>query len=143
MKIEKIIVHHSGTDSKTTTHESIERAHKAKNKIAIGYHGTINHEGLFKKGREEHIQGAHCRHGGWNRKSLGYCIIGNFENEQPTQAALHTAIHYFARKCMQYNLRAKDVISHSETGAATLCAGKNLDMNLLRKKIAELLNFTI
>ena len=49
----------------------------------IGYHYLIEPDGKIKVGRVESQHGAHCI--GCNHNSLGICLTGNFDIENPTK----------------------------------------------------------
>jgi hypothetical protein len=143
MKIEKLILHHSASPMLTTTHEDVVRWHLERGFKEIGYHGTIDYNGLFVAGRNELKHGAHNLHGGWNRKSLGYCILGNFEHEFLTEQAIETTSKILARRVLIHKLSVLDIIGHNDTGASTLCPGKNFPLKEIRKRVSSLLNFTL
>jgi len=92
-KPECIILHHSLTkDSGTVSWDAIRRYHKAKGWRDIGYHYGIELVGgeykIFK-GRPEHQEGAHTKEQGMNRKSIGICLVGNFDWGEPCDAQLN------------------------------------------------------
>lgn len=90
-----ITVHHSafGSASNTAsaalgTVNSIQREHmNGKGYGDIGYHFLIDRTGRVIEGRELRWQGAHAG-GANNRGNVGICLIGNFEVEKPTRAAI-------------------------------------------------------
>ena len=130
-----IVIHHSASPAERTTFKDIEDWHKAGGKKMIGYHGMVDITGKPFIGRPLNKQGAHCRFGGFNSKSLGYCIFGNFEKEEPSNAAWFTAHSTVANWCRTEGIPVKNVIGHKETGAATLCPGKNFNIELFRKAV--------
>src|SRR3989344_7696117 len=62
----------------------------------IGYHFLIGNGKLFTKngkiykGRKEFLVGAHVY--GFNKNSLGICLIGNFDYEYPTKKQIRSLI---------------------------------------------------
>lgn len=136
---EYIIIHHSAT--KQGDAETFRRAHKAKGWRDIGYHyvignGTYSGDGEVETGRTEAEDGAHCSADGMNRKSIGICLVGNFDIDKPTPAQME-ALERQCRDIMaRYKIPASKVLGHGEVkGAATNCPGKNFDMAAFRKRL--------
>jgi len=68
---------------------SIDKYHRKKGLLKIGYHFVITEEGVVQKGRELEMAGAHTR--GFNDCSIGIGLCGSPPN--PTQlGALQTLI---------------------------------------------------
>jgi len=134
---EYIIIHHSAT--KQGDAETFRRAHKAKGWRDIGYHYVINNgtyqpDGLIETGRSEAEDGAHCNSDGMNRKSIGICLVGNFDIDKPTIAQME-ALERLCRDIMaRYKIPVSKVLGHGEV-AATNCPGKNFDMAAFRKRL--------
>ena len=92
-----IVVHCSATpESQDITAETIRRWHLAKGWRDIGYHYVIRRNGKLEIGRPLAEAGAHVK--GYNRKSIGICLVGgraadsnkgenNFTREQLSQLA--------------------------------------------------------
>jgi N-acetylmuramoyl-L-alanine amidase len=137
---EYIIIHHSGTkegDAETFRKNHIE----VRGWRDIGYHYVINNgtyqpDGLIETGRTEAEDGAHCSADGMNRKSIGICLVGNFDIDKPTPAQMEA----LERLCMdiieRHKIPVSRVLGHGEVkGAATNCPGKNFDMVEFRKRL--------
>lgn len=76
--IKEIIIHCSATHEGKEFHASdIDRWHKQKGWIEIGYNYVITLDGKVEKGRPEGAVGAHTV--GHNRDSIGICYIGGLE----------------------------------------------------------------
>ena len=73
-KINKIIIHCSGSDKDKTTLEDIRRWHVNRGWSDIGYHYVIEGDGMVRKGRPIEEVGAHCY--GHNKDSIGVCLCG-------------------------------------------------------------------
>jgi N-acetylmuramoyl-L-alanine amidase len=82
MRVNKLVVHHSASLRATTTRDMIEEWHLQRGFKSIGYHKVIEADGAIKDGRSEEKMGAHAL--GANANSLGVCVVGNFEHEEPT-----------------------------------------------------------
>jgi hypothetical protein len=85
-----IIVHHSASPL-TTKVGDIDRWHKSRwpgfisrRGFHVGYHYVVEADGMVIQTREHDEVGAHCI--GQNSRSIGICIVGNFNNYEPTVA---------------------------------------------------------
>jgi N-acetylmuramoyl-L-alanine amidase len=138
---EYIIIHHSATTQGDA--ETFRRAHMAKGWRDIGYHyvignGTYSGDGEVETGRPENESGAHCSADGMNFKSIGICLVGNFDIDKPTPAQKES-LEKLCRDIMErHKIPVLKVLGHGEVkGAATNCPGKNFDMNAFRKRLEE------
>lgn len=138
-KPEYIIIHHSATQQGDA--ETFRRAHKAKGWRDIGYHyvignGTYSGDGEVETGRPENESGAHCSADGMNFKSIGICLVGNFDIDKPTPAQME-ALEKLCRDIMaQYKIPVSKVLGHGEVkGAATNCPGRHFNMAEFRKRL--------
>jgi N-acetylmuramoyl-L-alanine amidase len=134
---EYIIIHHSATAQGDA--ETFRRAHKAKGWRDIGYHyvignGTYSGDGEVETGRPENESGAHCSADGMNFKSIGICLVGNFDIDKPSIAQME-ALEILCRDIMaRYKIPVSKVLGHGEVDA-TNCPGKNFDMAAFRKRL--------
>lgn len=119
--ISTIIIHHSASPAETTTTELILEWHLARKFHTYGYHWMIDQKGTLFEGRSEDERGAHCD--GHNTGSIGICLFGNFENEEPTHEALCTLEDLIGRLQRNYNIV---YIKGHKDFEATFCPGKNL-----------------
>lgn len=126
--VNEIIVHHSATSEGTV--ESFHRFHVYNNGwYGIGYHYVIYKDGSVHAGRPLTVVGAHTS--GHNQNSIGVCLVGNFESEQPTAAqykALAELISYLEAQLG----RSLNVTRHSDYNQ-TACPGKNYDFTEVEK----------
>lgn len=123
---DKIILHHSdieGTDDINAI--DIHHMHQENGWSGIGYHMYIHKSGLIETGRPLDYEGAHTYR--YNDSSVGICLAGNFEDEQPTQAQLTSASKLIAVLCKIYNLTPNEdtVFAHRDFNQ-TACPGENL-----------------
>jgi len=91
----------------------------------IGYHFVIDPFGHVFQGRELVWQGAHAK-GDNNIQNIGVCLIGNFENEKPTTAALDALHKMLDTLRKQYKIPRTSVIGHCDL-KNTECPGKYLE----------------
>lgn len=75
-EIKKVIVHCAATpEGRDVKTEEIKRWHTEERGWSdIGYHWVVELDGAVCEGRNESINGAHCR--GHNSDSLGICYVG-------------------------------------------------------------------
>ncbi len=131
MKVQKLVIHHSASNRATTKKADIARWHKERGFSQIGYHKIIEGNGAIVNGRSENIQGAHAK--GANQGSLGVCVVGNFENEIPTQAQINGLISVLTTWCNAHSLNSKNIYGHFNVpggSTTTSCPGKNLKSKL-------------
>ena len=127
MKPEYLIIHHSATARDTTTFEAVKAGHIKKGWGDIGYHFFITADGVLHEGRGQDQIGAHCIADRMNYRSLGICLAGNFETEQPAKKQVETLKGIVGQLKEIWKIPAENILGHSEVkGAATACPGKNL-----------------
>ena len=68
--------------------------------------------GKIYAGRSEDFEGAHAL--GYNRNSLGICLIGNFDKIVPSEKQFETLFSLLEEKIKQYNVSIKNVRGHNE-----------------------------
>lgn len=104
-----------------------------------GYHfiicnGVISSNGKIFKARSTDYVGAHSY--GYNRRSLGICLIGNFDRCSPTFRQYRSLIKLINLLKNEFGISAENVLGHNETvGCLKTCPGKNLSMERIRKLI--------
>jgi N-acetylmuramoyl-L-alanine amidase len=77
-RVRFIVVHCSATppDAKVDA-RTIDRWHRQKGWLMIGYHHVILRDGTVEQGRKPDQPGAHAE--GFNNKSIGICLVGGVE----------------------------------------------------------------
>lgn len=172
--IRYIVIHHSATkDGIVPDWEAIKRYHtsyKFENRAIsedlareltrqgkrldppwsdIGYHAGIeNIEGKYivRLGRPLDTFGSHARDGDFNSRSLGICVVGNFDGENPPAEQWWTAaavVHYLRRFC---RVPIEFVIGHREAQEVAgvqpkgrkSCPGKAFDMHKFRMDLHKI-----
>lgn len=96
--ISEIVVHHSITPRDQTLAKSIAsfdynhsvRLHPEKNKLGyhVAYHYVIGGKGDWKQTRAEDEIGFHASNLTVNKRSIGICLVGNFDVESPSPSQL-------------------------------------------------------
>jgi N-acetylmuramoyl-L-alanine amidase len=101
----------------------MDRWHLDRGFLAIGYHFVISPTGRIFRGRPVDRMGAHVK--GHNRGTVGICLMGDFEHERPTIAAL--AALSAVRMRLVPGATGLPLVGHREhSGQATLCPGRFL-----------------
>lgn len=81
-----IVVHHTASNPHATV-EDIRRWHVVEREsegfLWVGYHFVIYQSGEIIQTRPINKRGGHCDTGGYNERSIGVCLVGNFENMNP------------------------------------------------------------
>jgi len=106
----KIIIHCSAT--KNFMHvpaKTIKKWHMDKGWSDIGYHIVIQPDGEVELGRPLNVIGAHTR--GFNRDSIGICMVGN---DRFSKAAFRALREYIYGLQMTYDIPYHKVFCHYE-----------------------------
>lgn len=124
-----IVVHHSATQTCQTVLsckklvKSIQNYHMIDNNWEdIGYNFLIGGDGSIYEGRGWGIHGAHLIP--YNARSLGICLLGNFEDEEPPNIQIEALkqLIYCAENTEKVT-NDYHLIGHLQ-GSPTLCPGK-------------------
>lgn len=137
-EIRKIVVHHTGSRAlgKLDNRTLIKIRHLLRGYEDIGYHYLIGTDGKVYEGRNEQFNGAHAY--GHNSDSIGISLIGNFERGFLKDEQEIGAIKFLSDRCRYYQLKPNEIYGHRELdNADTVCPGRNVDMDLLRRKVLE------
>lgn len=118
-----ILVHHTAGNSNSNAMR-IHATHLNNGWWGIGYHFIIMANGTIERGRPFHAEGSH--EPSLNKVSVGIVLTGNFEKYKPFIAQ---------KQSLSWLISAiKVAYPHCKVGGhkdfrATLCPGKNLDLN--------------
>lgn len=142
MNVQRIIIHHSLTkDGQVVDWKAIRKYHIEHNKWTdIGYHWgveLVDDKYIIQKGRSESIPGGHCL--GQNDKSIGICVVGNYDLEEPPGAALDLLARLCADICKRYKLTSEDIFTHNRFASYKTCPGKRFPMDKLKAKVKSLM----
>jgi len=135
-KPEYLIIHHSGgtdrnpmADTSEHTARGMELWHLGKGWDGLGYHYVIHKDGEVWAGRPEHYHGAHAR--GYNKKSIGICLSGNFDATLPTKAQETALRGLLMGLSAKYDIPLKKIIPHRNVANKT-CYGNKLSESWAR-----------
>lgn len=150
-----IVVHHSASPAATV--QSMDNYHRDVRgwPNGLGYHFVIGNGVNTTDGRiyvgsrwKRQISGAHCRsksgryfgawrHSGYfNTHGIGICLIGNFENDRPSQAQLAALEQLTEFLCSETGINPAHVYGHGEVTHKTACPGRQLSRELPRLRAA-------
>ena len=130
-----VVIHHSASDSGDAA--SIGKYHKDEKGWVngLGYHflignGTDSEDGQIEAGNrwDDQIDGAHAGNDKYNKHGVGICLVGNFENEEPSSSQLSSLtylINYLQERC---NIPRNQVIMHKDF-RKTACPGRHFPYN--------------
>ena len=127
----KYLVYHH-TASNNVSAKEIHKAHIEKGWGGIGYHFYIRKDGTIYRGRPEDVMGAHVYER--NRDTLGICLEGNFEKEEPSNEQINSLVKLSADMIMKYNI--EDLMGHKDL-YNTLCPGKEFDLDEVKNMISD------
>ncbi len=127
-KIDTIVIHHSGN---TDTVKKIRKLHVDINGWDdVGYHFMISRNGEIIKGRDLETEGAHVL--GFNKNSIGICLLGNFDEEILENKQKHSLIKLLRKLTKDFNLAKDNIKFHRDfLNVTKSCPGKNINMELI------------
>lgn len=130
LSVKYIVVHHSAGGFHQTAAD-IKQIHLAKGYTDIGYHKVIESDGDVIQGRADAVIGAQAF--GLNSASLGICVIGNFQNDEPKKLQVDALVQVLAVLCKRHKLSVDKIIGHRDVAGiindptvATACPGDKL-----------------
>jgi hypothetical protein len=129
--IDRITIHHDGMppvslkSKNDVAHrlEVIRRSHTGKGWADIGYHYAVDPQGRIWECRPVQYQGAHVKD--HNERNLGILVLGNFEEQTPTSAALSALDGFVADRMQAMRVPISRVLTHQEI-SPTACPGRHL-----------------
>lgn len=165
MKPNYILLHHSKTkDGSVVDWQAIRRYHKSwahdgriitreeamqlklKGEYVkrpwrdIGYHygiEAINGTYEIVLGRFSTQSGAHCYQEGMNFKSLGICIIGDYDAKPMDTYLYNKVVSLCTALCVVHNIPPKNIKGHRDFASYKTCPGKKVDISRIREDVAK------
>ncbi len=122
-----IVLHHSA--SKVGGASRFDQWHRAKGLDGVGYHfvignGTDTPDGAIETTSRwtEQVDGVHAK--GWDDLSIGICLVGNFEDVDPTPAQMDALRQLVRHLRGRFSIPRERVVGHSQVNA-TACPGRH------------------
>ncbi len=137
VRVQKITVHHDGMPPVTLRSrgavmerlELIRRSHvNSRGWADIGYHFVVDPLGNVWEARPLVYQGAHVKD--HNERNMGVMVLGNFEEQVPTRAALNALDGFVRGQMTRFGVPVSRVVTHQEL-AATACPGRSLQRHMV------------
>lgn len=122
MTPEWIVIHHSFSADHPdhVNWSAIRRWHVEYNGWRdVGYHfgvELINGHPEILVGRMLNETGAHCTNAGMNRKSLGICVVGDFDTKAPSDDLLNALRKFTHGLLTVLDIDPERVIGHRDAG---------------------------
>lgn len=128
--IDTAVIHHSATTSGSA--QSYARYHvETNNWPGIGYHYVIDTDGTINQVNALTTVSFHVKNN--NTRSVGICLTGNYETQQPPAVQIESAILLirYLNGLLGRKLRIK---GHGELQAKA-CPGKNVNVRYIEKTV--------
>lgn len=137
---DSIVMHHSLTkDGETVSWGAIRRYHVEEQGWAdIGYQYGIELVGNYYEvllGRMVNTPGAHCKENGMNSRSIGICMVGNFDVTLPPVPQYNKAVQLVCSLMDVFNIPASRVYGHNQFATYKSCPGKKFNMQAFREDV--------
>ena len=141
-----IILHCSATpDGQEFSWDAIKRYHvHNRGWTDIGYHYGVEYNAgnlVLLQGRKPWVMGAHCKAAKRNGDSLGVCVVGQFDDEPPSNEVFETAVRFLAQLCFVFRISPMNVRGHREYTDMKTCPGSKWDLTKTRSRVEGLLQF--
>ncbi len=127
-----IVLHHTATEIGKA--RVINKCHIDRGFIfGLGYHFLIDNGTLGKGDGQievsprwiKQLDGAHCKASGMNHRAIGIALVGNFNEEKPTEAQIRSLIALLKILTDYYDIPPDHVVGHRDVrGAKTDCPGR-------------------
>ena len=123
-KTDFIVVHCSATPAKMDVDaKEIDRWHKERGFLRIGYHFVIRRDGTREKGRDQNDIGAHVV--GYNHKSVGLCLVGGMDgnnvNPEDNFTAEQRITLHITLKELRADYPSARIVGHRELDSGKAC----------------------
>lgn len=136
----KIIVHHTASINPEAQFSLVDGWHKDREFLLsslgfyVGYHYFIEKDGNLRTAKRETEVGCHTI--GQNESSIGVCLAGNFDVEDPTPEQIATLGDLLTSLCSRYLFTEDDIYPH-RAFSNTHCFGSKLSAHWASKVYLE------
>ena len=145
MEADHIILHCSATrDSGTVSWNAIRHYHIVEREWDdIGYHfgiEKVDDKLIILRGRHPNTRGAHCRALGMNNKSIGVCVVGDYDVTAPDKYRMAVTIDFLAKLCFCFSIPARNIFGHREIDGRKTCPGLAWNLDTVRASVLSKLS---
>ena len=132
-----VIIHHTASFATDSSHQydAVNRYHKDKGWGMIGYHYFLERDGTVKKGREEWQTGAHTYQWAMNYRSIGICLAGDFDKQDPSKAQLDALYDLLTDVQLRNGIRDGHIKLHREFAHYKSCPGTRVSREFVNSII--------
>ncbi len=128
---DRITIHHQGgrpsvsrvQNAVVSEIDAIYGGHRRLRYGDIAYHFIVDYSGRVWEGRSLAYQGAHVIKE--NDRNLGVLLLGNFEEQSPSQESLDSILSLVQRLRVRFGVKKHRVYGHRDLGSS-VCPGKHL-----------------
>jgi hypothetical protein len=127
-KPEVLIIHHTASGGNNSQYFAVNDYHKSQDfpqsslGMYVGYHFFIEKNGRTFQARRKEDVGAHTI--GWNDRSIGICLAGNFNYENPTAEQIKSLRKLIEKLDLPVDL-------HKNRQSERTCPGTNLTLDMI------------
>ncbi len=128
-----IIIHHTASSATLTGHQfdAVRKYHIGKGWGGIGYHWFVEYDGTIRAGRPEDQAGAHCKQWLMNYRSVGICLAGDFDEQDPSEAQLDALTALLTDVQLRNGIHDGKVKLHRDYASYKTCPGTRFTRDLL------------
>lgn len=131
--IDLVIIHHSATTSGSA--EAYARYHVESNGWpGIGYHYVISKEGKIEQ--TQFLKTVSYHTSGQNTRSVGICLTGNYDTQQPPSVQLESCIKLI--RYLEGKLGKRLAIEGHNEHSSKSCPGGNIDVNEIENRVRNI-----
>jgi len=139
MKKTHIVVHHTAVsyNKNPDQFEATNNYHKGLNfpksimGYYVGYHYEISKNGRLYQGRHDDEMGAHTTQENMNEDSIGICLDGDFDIENPTEVQCITLLKIIRELQKKHGIEDGNVDPHRRYASYKSCWGKRVPDDII------------
>lgn len=148
MKVEYIVIHHSGIkngdEDPYLIWESIKKSHQAKHKskypwYIADYHFAITKDLRIFSGNPITLPAFHCGDDYINFRSLSICFFGNFDVELLSAKQFEIGVLKISELAKEFSIPVNKILRHKDI-VPTNCPGRNFPFDELKIRVEKNLN---